>query len=350
MKKSKKIKVLFFANIPVEGVDASFGGATVLAEEILSYLKLDSRFEIEHSSIRFSWKPKLHLIDHILWIFKFPFVIRKFDVVSFHTTWDFNFTTGPIVWLWTKLLNKKTVYHFFGGNFHEHYDILPSFLKFIYRKTILKSDTVFFETKEMINYFSKRGIVNASWLPNARKPMLEKLEDKKYTKKFVFISRVIPEKGVNEILEASEKLPKDYTVDIYGPIDERYLDENHFSEKKAVYKGVLNPSEVMDVLKQYDVLLLPSWFNGEGYPGIIIEALSLGIPSISTFWISIPEVIEDGYNGKLIEIKNSEQLYRAMLDFNESNYQTYRWNAFQSFEQFNSEVVFEKIKNSYLDE
>src|SRR5690554_115784 len=118
MKKPKKIKVFFFANIPVKGIGASYGGATVLVEEIMTYLKLDSKFEIKHFPIRYSWKPKLHLIDHILWIFKFPFMIRKFDIVSFHTTWDFNFTTAPIIWLWARLLKKRTIYHFFGGNFH----------------------------------------------------------------------------------------------------------------------------------------------------------------------------------------------------------------------------------------
>ena len=112
----------------------------------------------------------------------------------------------------------------------------------------------------------------------------------------------------------------------------------------------MNPSDVIDVLKTYDVLLLPSWFKGEGYPGIIIEALSLGMPVISTDWISIPEIIEDGFNGKLIEIKNSEQLRQAMLDFNEDNFQTYRENALKSFSQFNSDLVFEKVKKSYLNE
>lgn len=350
MGQSDKIKVFFFANIPIKDVEASFGGATVLGEEILEFIQSDPKFEVKHSPIRFTWKPKLHLIDHFLWIIKFPYAIRKFDVVSFHTTWDFNFTTAPLLWLWAKLLRKKVVYHFFGGNFHRHYDKLPSFLKLIYRNTILKSDTVFFETKEMIHYFSERGIVDSIWLPNARKPVLEKLEEKKYSKRFIFISRVIPEKGINEILEATEDLPNEYVVDIYGPIDERYLKENHFIGKKAKYKGVLNPSDVIDVLKTYDVLLLPSWFKGEGYPGIIIEALSLGMPVISTDWISIPEIIEDGFNGKLIEIKNSEQLRQAMLDFNEDNFQTYRENALKSFSQFNSDLVFEKVKKSYLNE
>lgn len=350
MNDTKKVKVFFFANIPVNNVKPSYGGATVLAKEILIYLKQDKRLVVKHMPIRNTWKPKFHVFDHVLWIFKFPFYIKSFDVISFHTTWDFNFTTAPLIWLWAKILRKKTVYHFFGGNFHLQYDKIPSFLKWIYNKTILNSDKVFFETKAMMNYFEEVGLKNSEWLPNARKPVIEELGEKKFNKKFVFISRVIPEKGINEIVEAAEKIPQDYTIDIFGPIDNRYLNDNFFEDKKARYKGVLNPEDVSEVLNQYDVMLLPSWFKGEGYPGIIIEALSLGIPVISTYWNSIPEIIEDGFNGKLIEIKNAEKLCEAILSFNSENLNLYRQNAFDSFVNFNSEIVFEKLIKAYFDE
>lgn len=345
----KKIKVFFFANLPVQDVKASYGGATVLAEQILKYLNNDNRLDIQHFSIRQTWKPKLHLINHFFWIFKFPFAIRKFDVVSFHTTWDFNFSVAPILWLWAKLMNKKIIYHFFGGNFHTQYDSLPFFLKWIYDKTILSSDKVFFETKAKMDYFEQRNFTNIAWLPNARKPLLEKLPKKEFQQKFVFVSRVIPEKGIHEIVAAAEHLSSDYTIDIYGPIDSRYINEDYFDDKKVNYKGALTPSEVPEVLMQYDVMLLPSWFKGEGYPGIVIEALSLGMPVISTYWNSIPEILEDGYNGKLVEIQNSEKLLEAIVFFDIENYQFFRQNAFISFEEFNSNFVFEKLKKSYLN-
>ncbi|MFA7448009.1 MAG: glycosyltransferase [Weeksellaceae bacterium] len=350
MKKVKKLNVFFFGNIPVKEVPASYGGATVLAEEMLDFIRENDQIEVKHSPIRFSWKPKHHILDHILWVFKFPFAIRNQDIVSFHTTWDFNFTTAPLVWLWAKILGKRTIYHFFGGNFHFHYQKIPNFLKFIYDKTLLSSDIVFFETKELIDYFESKGIVKGEWLPNARKPVLKENSEREFRKRFVFISRVIPDKGINEIIAAAEKLNSNYTIDIYGPIDERFSSESSFEGKKANYKGLLQPQEVLEVLNQYDVLLLPTWFGGEGYPGIIIEALSLGIPSITTQWISIPEIIQDEYNGKLIEIKNSEELYQAILSFDESNYKVFCKNALDSFEQFNSDQVFMKIINAYLNE
>ncbi|MCZ2101948.1 MAG: glycosyltransferase family 4 protein [Chitinophagales bacterium] len=347
MIKPAKIKILFLANTPVVGIPASFGGATVLAQEILSYLDRDERIEVQAYPLRRTWKPKWHILDHLLWVFKFPWIARKLDIVSMHATWDYTFTTAPLLWLWAKLMNKKVVYHFFGGNFHEQYEVLPSFLKWVYKNTLLKSDTLFLETKALVTYFSELGVSNVQWLPNARRAAPLKRDDKPFERRFVFISRVIPEKGISEIMEAAGQLPMGYIVDVYGPMDDRYFHENDFHSVRLNYKGVLNPDQVTNILSQYDVLLLPTWFQYEGYPGIVLEALSLGIPVISTYWNAIPEIIEDGFNGKLIHIKNSKELLNAILYFNQENYKNFSKNALNSFEAFDCDVVFQKIVNSY---
>lgn len=346
---SKK-NVLFFANIPNASSKNSIGGATVLAKNILDFLHHEQIFNITHINIRNTWKPKWHLIDHFLWIFKFPFIIKNKQVVSFHTTWDFNFTVGPILWLWAKIFNKKIIYHFFGGDFHTHFHQLPFFLKKLYLKTILSSDTIFFETKACIEYFENLRVKNIEWLPNARERKCENLITSEFSKKFVFISRVIDEKGINEIIEVSMLLNKSYQFDIYGPIDNRYFNQKKLENSNVNYKGELQPNQVNDVLKQYNILLLPTYFSGEGYPGIIIEALAYGIPSITTNWISIPEIIQDHYNGFLIQPKNTLQLKEAIEKIDNTIYQKLRKNAFDSFNNFDESVVFKKFTNAYLNE
>ena len=106
--------------------------------------------------------------------------------------------------------------------------------------------------------------------------------------------------------------------------------------------------EVLNTLTSYDVLMLPSYFEGEGYPGIIIESLALGIPVITTNWKALPEIITTNLNGILIDIKNEKQLVKAIMAFNDENYPIFRENAFKSFQQFSSDVVFNKIIDSYL--
>ncbi len=349
MKKSHKLDILFFANIPVKGQERSIGGATVLAKSILDFIVTNKRINVKHTQIRFFWRYKLQLIDYFIWLFRFPFTIYNKDVVSFHGTKDFHFTIAPLLYLWARLFNKKIVYHFFGGNFPEQYQNLPKFAQGILKKTILKSDTIFLETLEMITFFKKENIKNLEWLPNSRRPVINKLAHKKFTKKFVFISRVIPEKGINEIINSSNQLPKEYIMDIYGPIDDRHYKKNIFNNTRANYKGHLDPNNVLSTLSKYDVLVLPSYFEGEGYPGIIIESLALGIPVITTNWKALPEIITNDDNGLLIEIRNKKELEKAILFFNDENYPSFRERTFNSFQKFNSEVVFNKIIDSYTN-
>ena len=113
---------------------------------------------------------------------------------------------------------------------------------------------------------------------------------------------------------------------------------------------MLRPDEIETTLLNYNGLLLPSYFEGEGYPGIIIESLAIGIPVVATQWKALPEVITDGYNGLLIPIKDSGALAQAMQKFNQNNYPEYCKNALESFEKFNSEVVFSRVIESYIKE
>lgn len=349
METEKKTKVLFFANIPIPNEERSIGGATVLAKNILDFIKLNPQVIVTHKQVRSFWRNKLQLLDYILWIFYFPFVAKKYDVISFHGTKDFHFSIAPILWLWAKILKKRTIYHFFGGNFMDQYEAMPKVFQYLLNNSILKSDTVFFETQQLINFFKKNKVKNPVWLPNARKPQqIERIETS-FIKKFVFISRVIPQKGISEIMQAAAKLPKGYSIDIYGPIDDRYYPNSLFTNSCVNYKGTLRPDEIENTLSKYNVLLLPSFFKGEGYPGIIIESLAMGIPVIATHWKALPEVITDGYNGLLIPIKNSEALVGAILKFTHKNYPQYSKNAIESFNNFNSQIVFSRIIKSYIE-
>ena len=82
---------------------------------------------------------------------------------------------------------------------------------------------------------------------------------------------------------------------------------------RASYGGVLSPSEIPAVVVAHDVLLLPSYFTSEGYPGVILEAMQCGRPVISTWWRSIPEVVEHEKSGLLVAPRSVEALKAAIL-------------------------------------
>ena len=70
-------------------------------------------------------------------------------------------------------------------------------------------------------------------------------------------------------------------------------------------------------------MILPTYHVGEGYPGIIIEAFSIGMPVISTYWNSIPELISHNKNGLLVPIKDLDSLVNSISFYNQKNYKQF---------------------------
>ena len=205
----------------------------------------------------------------------------------------------------------------------------------------MKSDILFVETKEILSFFNNERM---HWFPNTRKGADKKLlKNKKYSKKFVFISSVKQTKGINEIIKATKELDVSYTIDIYGPIQDSKYSIDYFSTEKVNYMGVISPENVLKTLSSYDVLLLPTYHPGEGYPGIIIEAFSVGLPVITTNWQAIPEIIDNQVNTLLIEPQKTQELVEAMQFFNEENYSNFSKNALIKFEEFKYENVYKRI-------
>ena len=71
-------------------------------------------------------------------------------------------------------------------------------------------------------------------------------------------------------------------------------------------------SDVPAILSQCDLMVLPSLF-GEGLPMVILEAMAMGVPVIASKVEGIPEVVEEGVNGFLVEPGDSDQLSNKIV-------------------------------------
>ena len=179
------------------------------------------------------------------------------------------------------------------------------------------------EGKKMQETFSKAGFNNTIYVPNFKcieyLPVIRTKTDQKI--RFVFLSRIIPEKGCNTIIDAvkilNRKNKTNFIVDFYGPFEEEY--EFQFKDKIAnieniSYKGFLdlrNPQNY-DILAKYDVMLFPTYWHGEGFPGIIIDAFISGLPVIATDWSLNADIIEDGKTGIILKENTVEALANSM--------------------------------------
>ncbi len=301
MRPDNPLSILLVGRLP-----PPLGGTTVSFAQLVKELseRTDGRIEV----ISMTRDRSLKRIGKILYdIFKMS---RSCDVVSLHATTNGTFFWGAIVWLTCKIHRKPWILRKFAGSFDQAYKSLPKPIKFLVRRTSINADLCLFQTNHLVRFFSEILKNPVAWYPNSRPlPKLKQTNRNSTARRFVFVGHVISTKGIHELIAASEKLDSSICVDIYGPLNGDVTEEMLDGLKTVRYCGVLEPAEVIPTLQTYDVLVLPSYW--EGYSGAILEAYSAGIPVISTRAGGTPEIV-DATSGILIEPGKWEELLEAM--------------------------------------
>jgi glycosyltransferase involved in cell wall biosynthesis len=169
-----------------------------------------------------------------------------------------------------------------------------------------------------LKYPKEAVIINAIPIEEIKKKAEEKIEDFPKNKPvFVSIGRLHSRKGYHKLMDAHAKLLKEglhHTILIIGDGEEL---PNLLSQQKelGVEKTFLFAGNKMNpypYLKQAAFFILPS--ESEAWPLVIAEALILQKPIIATKTGDIPEMINDGKTGYLINY-NTEEMYEAMKTF-----------------------------------
>ncbi len=183
--------------------------------------------------------------------------------------------------------------------------------RFLAEQTLKRSSVSFVEAKEQCAEIGEKVSTSTFWYPNHRHKPEREPERSWRGGRFVYIGRVQREKGIEEILEASTRLNRRCCVDIYGPCGKEVTPELFRQSTCVHYRGVVENREIPSVLSEYDALLLPTYWEGEGYPGVVIEAFQVGLPVIATEWKFIPEIVDETC-GILVKPRDAEDLRRAM--------------------------------------
>ncbi len=144
---------------------------------------------------------------------------------------------------------------------------------------------------------------------------------------FIFIGRLVRDKGINELVGAFAKLNKEHTKtrlllvgrreDKLDPLEGQTLQEIENNP------AIITTGEQKDVrpwLAASDIFVFPSY--REGFPNVVIEAGAMGLPAIVTDINGSREIIIEGENGIIIPARDSEHLYTAMKQLMASPKQT----------------------------
>lgn len=136
---------------------------------------------------------------------------------------------------------------------------------------------------------------------------------------FVFVGRIVGDKGINELVEAFVKLHdkhKNTRLVLVGKY-EHELDPVSGKTRKLIDTNdgidACGPKYGDDLLQMYvdaDCFVMPSY--REGFPNTVLEAGAMGLPSIVTDINGSREIIENEKNGLIVPSKNADALYNAM--------------------------------------
>lgn len=187
----------------------------------------------------------------------------------------------------------------------------------------------------------------------------------------LFIGRITKEKGLIYLLKAVSILNKEYNINLNLSIvgnkeyltgeDRLCLDECEKFVKSnnltncVSFLGEKNSEEINLLLNVSDILVVPSIWD-EAFGIVNIEALATGTPVVGFKKGAIPEIVQDGYNGFIVNTISDKGLSNVLLQYfklGEKEKQTMSLNAIASVKKYDSKQIaqeylgdFKKLLNS----
>ncbi len=192
----------------------------------------------------------------------------------------------------------------------------------LYRIGLKKAQCVFFQNKDNQKIFVGKGIVKGKTrlIPgsgvNLNVYSMESYPSDKDGIRFLFVGRIMKDKGIEELLSAIRdvhKVREDVVLDIVGFCDEDYSKALDEAEKEGAVVNHGIQSDVRPFYKTCHCTVLPSYH--EGMANVLLESSSTGRPVITTRVPGCQETFDENITGLGCEVKNVESLKEAMFGF-----------------------------------
>lgn len=247
---------------------------------------------------------------------------RKIKIIHIHGASYGSFYRKWSVFCIGKLLfNKKIIYHVHGGGFQKFYENGNWVSKKMINYFLRKADIIVCISLSWKEYFQHNHKTrNLIFLPNVIEyPKKQNFKMKGEIITFLFLGLISEQKGIFDLLEVIAKNKGKYDNKLKLLIagngkSEKLLGliDKYETGNIVEFLGWVSGDNKIAALNKADVYILPSYI--EGSPISILEAMSYGMPIISTNVGGIPELVKNNENGLLIEQGNLDQIEMA-LDF-----------------------------------
>lgn len=233
----------------------------------------------------------------------------------------------------TRWLFDRTVFHFQASGCSEFIPTLSNKLKKLVQFALRRPHLAIELSESTVSdgeFLHARRIVH---IPNAaydetdrfpRTPQSMRHEDAPI--RILYLGTMCEGKGALVLLEACKRLSElaaerkvNFHVDFVGgfqPLEfrneiESYI-EKHAIQDLVTLHGQLTGDGKWERLAQADLFCFPSHYSSEGFPVVLVEAMAFSLPVVSTYWRGIPDIVEDGVTGNLVQIMDANAIAEAL--------------------------------------
>ena len=215
------------------------------------------------------------------------------------------------------------------GTAVEYESLLQKFMIFLYKMAAKKAQCLFFQNKENQEFFHKHKMFQGKevLLPGSG-VNIKRFSLMEYPKEtdgihFLFIARVIKEKGIEEYLAAAKTIKAEYPsafFHVLGPCDGEYEDIlKEYEERNIIqYHGMVQ--DTREFLVKSHCTIHPTFYP-EGMSNVCLESAACGRPVITTDRSGCRETVEDGVTGYIFPQRDTEALIGKVREFLKLSYE-----------------------------
>jgi len=208
-------------------------------------------------------------------------------------------------------------------------NLLSKAISFLYKKALKKAACTFFQNEDNMKFFLERKMVSGKYrlIPgsgvNITEHRFEEYPKEERITKFLFVGRVMKEKGIDEFLCTAQRVKAIYPdtqFDIVGWLEEREYEavlKDYQEHGITQYHGP--QTDVHSFIKNSHATVNPSYH--EGMSNVLLESASAGRPVIASNIPGCRETFEDGVSGLAFEPRSVEDLTEKLIKFIELPYE-----------------------------
>jgi glycosyltransferase involved in cell wall biosynthesis len=237
------------------------------------------------------------------------------------------------VLLATRWMFPKTVLHFHAGGLCELYPTLRPWLQALFRRAYGSPDvairTSALAPDDGAVVRARRQLVVENGVVDVAGPDVARERPERAQPTILFVGLLRESKGVLVLLDACALLRSRglaFRAELIGAFPSPEMEARLSGRTRALglqdvveLRGVLVGEDKHRVFAAADVFCFPSFFESETFGLVLVEAMQFGLPVVATRWRGIPGIVDDGVNGFLVPVKDSEalaeRLGRLLADF-----------------------------------